>query len=353
MAPLAAAQPSIEPLDPDAIPEVARPPGDLARAFTFRDAAGQHTVALSIVRSTRGADGDRPIEHAVVHLREMLGDELRVSRMRAFRCPAVRLEVGVAAPVLTDVDGDGLAELDVPLPSACGGRADTDHLAYEDGVDLLAYPRCGLGGDGALPASLRGSGLVGGVRARWRTVLSERVSYLGERAPSPAARPARRRAERGVPRAATATDAFRWRDRAGEHAFVVEETPFDRATGRWALTYSFHHRRGGRWVLDHETSLEAPCEDGDSTSSYDRRSATLTDWDGDGIDELSFLVARGCMTDYSPSDADFVVFEGTELHDVVGLTWTGDPHEPGECPLDPDLPFVDDPMRLLVQRLRP
>jgi len=118
----------------------------------------------------------------------------------------------------------------------------------------------------------------------------------------------------------------RWKDKRGENIVILTETGL-RWKDVWEATrnawiYAYHFVRNGDstlkevWTLNevvYDCAFEVRCEFFDNSLS-------ITDLDGDGVAEVSFVYAYGCKGSLDPDNKKLVLTEGKEEYKIKGKT---------------------------------
>lgn len=131
----------------------------------------------------------------------------------------------------------------------------------------------------------------------------------------------------GVSCRGSLVDGARWRDASGEHIVILCQTgSFKSPAGgredeRDAEVYAHRYARAGKswrraWtVRDFERNCPL-----DLYAAFLPGSLTVTDLDGNGIAEVTFLYRLACRGDVSPSRMKLIMYEGTRKYAVRGVT---------------------------------
>lgn len=127
-----------------------------------------------------------------------------------------------------------------------------------------------------------------------------------------------------VQKAGAATITATFRDADGEHRVVFTELPMvtKKELRSKRLTVVHELRKIGRWtaVWDAKDFVN-DCEF-DVTVRLNEKSIAITDLDGNGRAELSFLYQLGCRSDVSAMTLKLLMYEGTAKYALRGQTRT-------------------------------
>lgn len=119
------------------------------------------------------------------------------------------------------------------------------------------------------------------------------------------------------------SDVFesRYRDVAGDHLVRFEVKRSVKKSGDdWqrSLTLDVTDRVGKKLIWKARDFVEKCAFD--ATLTVDRDSVQITDLDGDGVKELSFLYSLGCRSDVSPLTMKLLMYEGSTKYALRGTS---------------------------------
>jgi hypothetical protein len=260
-------------------------------------------------------------------------------------------------PRLSDVDGDGVAEVVGALEVKCGTTMSTLSWALEGGVDLFGKPpegKLSCGGGGRISSSVRSSPFEAHLRAIWPVAIGAKST---DNAPGKTdvarareaylAAPARHDRILGV-----IEDGLLWKDTSGERAFV-RSTIRAKSEGTIRLLATLLRKKSNGWVVEQQVQDgEVGCVSYDNVARFEPRVLDLTDLDGDGTREVTFAYRLGCVSDVSPVTVNLVLLEGSAKHLVRGESWVGGSAN-DDCAPPRSLFFDDDPILRLLDALDP
>ncbi len=158
---------------------------------------------------------------------------------------------------------------------------------------------------------------------------------------------------------------YRWRDAKGENIAIFTRTKDetflgdqpeddvigDSATTAWLHAYHYVCLEDGKCELVREVKdFEKRCQF-DLLVEFIEHSVYISDWDQDGIGELTFMYRLACRSDLSPATVKLIMLEGGEKYAIRGYSFNvgkadyqAIPPE-GESKVDPT--FEDAPPALL------
>jgi hypothetical protein len=115
-----------------------------------------------------------------------------------------------------------------------------------------------------------------------------------------------------------------WRDRLGDNVLLLTGTPCAANThcaNRETYGYHFVRAAGASayTLLWRTTDGVYDCEF-DLTDKVLPRSVSVTDLDGDGVAETSFMYRLACRSDVSPADLKLIMHEGAAKYAIRGTT---------------------------------
>jgi len=126
--------------------------------------------------------------------------------------------------------------------------------------------------------------------------------------------------------------ARRWEDGQGTNYLLLTRTPDIREPGlsEWGGTmysarlYGYHYRQqdGGFELLRRITDFVMKC-DADLTVAHIPASIAITDLDGDGLSEVTFLYEMNCTSDVSPLTLKLMMLEDGEKYAIRGTSIVG------------------------------
>jgi hypothetical protein len=137
--------------------------------------------------------------------------------------------------------------------------------------------------------------------------------------------------------------AKRWTDRLGENTLVLTQTGKRRARAcefgedvcSDAEVYAYHYVRKGATtsLLWRTTDFVRGCSF-DLYAGYLPESVAITDLDGDGVAESSFMYLLACRSDVSPATLKLIMHEGAQKYAARGTSRPRGAPEGGEMRLD-------------------
>lgn len=151
---------------------------------------------------------------------------------------------------------------------------------------------------------------------------------------------------RTMPYRGSVVAARRWTDRLGENFLVLTQTgripsrgcTADEGPCRDAELYAYHYvQKGGTTSLLWRTVdfvRDCPL---DLYVAFLPGSTAVTDLDGDGIAETSFMYMLACRSDVSPAGLKLIMHEGATKYAARGTTRPRGAEMGGEVRLDPAL----------------
>jgi hypothetical protein len=123
-----------------------------------------------------------------------------------------------------------------------------------------------------------------------------------------------------------------WEDGQGTNYLLLTRTPDIREPGlsEWgeamysARLYGYHYRQqdGGFELLRRITDFVMEC-DADLTVAHIPASIAITDLDGDGLSEVTFLYEMNCTSDVSPLTLKLMMLEDGEKYAIRGTSIVG------------------------------
>ncbi len=326
--------------------------GTVIDAVEWRDQRGRNLLVQYEAIELRHEPGVRwsPTEfvtHVAVHFTGEVTVTARGHRELHWWCSNPDRSHRARPAEVSDVDGDGVAEVIGLLDVQCGDEVSALGWAMEDGRDLTAVSddgRYDCGGDGRIAASVRATAFAPTVRALWGVMIGAAPDDATTPSPALLAARAAYRAEPVIPPGAPGTveDALRWHDAAGDGALLLT-----RRAAR--ITATFLRRSDATWTTIAQVAAGEDGCDADDATGFVLAATTLTDLDRDGVTEVTIGYTTGCISDVSPVDAHLLIVEGPAQHTVVGSTWVGRGDD--TCAPPGPLVFTDDPIRQLLDRL--
>lgn len=123
--------------------------------------------------------------------------------------------------------------------------------------------------------------------------------------------------------------ARQWSDRAGDNLLVITKTncltPDRRPGDTWCgdyETYAYHYARrpGGAWTLLWRTTDSVRECGEDVTLEPSPQTVSITDLDGDGVAETTFLYLLACRGGVDPAGMKLIMHEGATKYAIRGST---------------------------------
>ncbi|HET7464615.1 MAG TPA: hypothetical protein VFJ82_25460 [Longimicrobium sp.] len=145
---------------------------------------------------------------------------------------------------------------------------------------------------------------------------------------------------RSLPRAVayrgSVVAARQWADRLGENVLVITRTaclsPGGPSESGWCgdfETYAYHYvRRPAGWTLLWRTTDSVRECGEDVTLEPSPRTVSITDLDGDGLAETTFLYLLACRGGVDPSGMKLIMHEGATKYAIRGSTDMSREHGP-------------------------
>jgi hypothetical protein len=149
-------------------------------------------------------------------------------------------------------------------------------------------------------------------------------------------------------------DGLHWRDRDGEHHLLLAQTgatpspegacPPGECFDAEVYAYDYVRQGAGDYRLAWRTyDFQHAC-DLDLFAGFVPGSAALTDLDGDGVAESSFLYKTACRSDVSPATLKLILHEGGRKYAIRGTTdvtaMVGPEYGRGPTSIDPALQAI-------------
>jgi hypothetical protein len=124
---------------------------------------------------------------------------------------------------------------------------------------------------------------------------------------------------RGVTYRGELVVARQWKDRNGENVVVLSRTTAKTRDGVTRFLFGVHSRNvDGRWQAVWEMKDWVDRCDLDLVCEFVPASLEVTDLDGNGTAEVSFLYRLGCRGDISPDDQKLLLYQGAAKHALRG-----------------------------------
>ena len=137
--------------------------------------------------------------------------------------------------------------------------------------------------------------------------------------------------------------AIRWRDKAGDNIVVLSQSgeSWLKEGGRTAALRAKHFLQssGGEWARTWQVADAVEACQVDLACSFVKNSLALSDVDGDGIAEVSFVYRVDCFGGLDPIAQKLMVFHRGIKYAIRGRTVV---HEPGGRALDPEYFLFDE-----------
>ena len=138
-------------------------------------------------------------------------------------------------------------------------------------------------------------------------------------------------------------EAIRWEDKAGDNIVVLTQSGEKRTNDglRTAALRAKHFLQstGGEWTKTWQLTDAVEKCPLDLTCSFVKNSLSLSDVDGDGVAEVSFVYRVDCFGGMDPIAQKLMVFHRGTKYAVRGRTVV---HKPGGRPLDPEYFLFDE-----------
>ena len=125
----------------------------------------------------------------------------------------------------------------------------------------------------------------------------------------------------------------RWKDARGENIVILCESGvywkdiYDATRGSKLYAYHFLLTKDSAW--DEAWKMTDMFDDcaWDINCQFFEKSLSITDLDGDGLAEVSFMYALSCKGDGVPDDRKLVLFEGIDRYRLAGKTFAHEKHK--------------------------
>jgi hypothetical protein len=328
-------------------------PGKFITGIAWRDGFGANILVISETVEHRHEPGVRwsPTEFVAHAASHYAGDtaQLKIREERLWNCSNPDRYHRTRAPTLSDVDGDGIAEVVGFLDYRCGNEEGALEWAFEDGSDLFQEPPEGkheCGGDGRMSSSLRSTAFEKHMRSHW--LLATGKASDDNAAVPPNVMEARKAFQSAPVRTndihGAIEDGLLWSDASGDNALVLARVA---DTNRISATVLRKDATGWSVLARLEAGGDG-CPEDDATR-HELGAVNLTDLDGDAIREVTFAYQTGCVSDVSPVEANLILIEGKERHTIWGRTWV----DIDSCAPPQSLVFDNDPIARLLDKIDP
>src|SRR5687768_657594 len=119
-------------------------------------------------------------------------------------------------------------------------------------------------------------------------------------------------------------EALRWGDTTGINILVTSERDYydekNSETSKELYAAQYVKKDTGYDLIWKSEEVERSCSF-DITAEFIYKGTTVTDWDKDGIAEVTMLVRLACRSDVSPAVMKLIMHEGQDVYVLKGLSW--------------------------------